>query len=267
QSGVRTAPGGRRSRISFSSVTPKPTGWRWTTLLRCCAERYHRSASPTECGRSSWRRRRGARTPRVARWRSAAALDPGVGWIVADAPAPHRPGHHVEIIEIVAVRRAHGMVPARHQHDISVLHTDRLIDAAVIGVDALEREALRRVETVVVRLLELSLRRRHIGVVLVRRVARPVSSRGDDLHDEQPLGRLGLRQHVAYEAPVASLAADLLRHALAGDDPRLACSGARRAAQRDLAIAPSLNVDGRAGRRIHCARRGILEHRLAAAEG
>ncbi len=39
------APAGRRSRISFSSATPRRTGWRWTTSPPCCAARSPRSAS------------------------------------------------------------------------------------------------------------------------------------------------------------------------------------------------------------------------------
>jgi hypothetical protein len=48
-------------------------------------------------------------------------------------------------------------------------YTAILIEAAVIGIDALQAEALRRIETVVVGLFQVGLFSRHGGVVLVRR--------------------------------------------------------------------------------------------------
>ena len=53
----------------------------------------------------------------------------------------------------------------------------RLVERAVVGVDALEREAVRRVDAVVVGLLEQRLVGQRVAVVLVRRIARPVPGR------------------------------------------------------------------------------------------
>jgi hypothetical protein len=62
--------------------------------------------------------------------------------IIVEDPLAHRPGHDIEIIEVIAMRRADRMVPSRYENNITVLHTDCFIDAAVIRVDTLEREAL-----------------------------------------------------------------------------------------------------------------------------
>src|SRR6185312_10483316 len=245
---------------------PRPIGWRWTTSRPCCGARNRRWGSPMGCAPSSSRRRQGALRPPDARWPSAAALDPGVGRVVADDPLPYRPRHHIEIIEIVAVRRADGMIAARHEYDIAVFHAYGLIDTPVVRVDALESKALRRVEPMVVDLLELRLGGRSIGVMLVRRIARPVSAGSDHLDDENPLGRLCLRQHVAHQAPVGALTPDLLRHPIAGDGAGLAQGRGRCAAQSDLGVAAGLYADVRVGRCIYRAGRRVLEHGFAASE-
>src|ERR1700730_14658503 len=72
----------------------------------------------------------------------ALAQHPLVGRIVAENPFPLGAGHDIEIVEIVAVRRADGMVAPRHQDDIAVIDADRLIEGAIVSVDALESEAL-----------------------------------------------------------------------------------------------------------------------------
>src|SRR3546814_11186158 len=75
------------------------------------------------------------------------------------SPLALRTGHDVQIVEVVAVRRADRMIAARHHHAIAVLHRHGLVDAAVVGIDALKGEALARVEPVVVGLLERGLLR------------------------------------------------------------------------------------------------------------
>src|SRR5258708_7444957 len=58
------------------------------------------------------------------------------------------------------------------------------------GIDALEGEALRLTESVVIDLFQVRLHNRAVlvrfmDIVLVRRVARPVAARSVDLHDHQ----------------------------------------------------------------------------------
>src|SRR3546814_16202381 len=82
------------------------------------------------------------------------------------SPLALRTGHDVQIVEVVAVRRADRMIAARHHHAIAVLHRHGLVDAAVVGIDALKGEALARVEPVVVGLLARGLLRQRVQVVL-----------------------------------------------------------------------------------------------------
>src|SRR5665213_2711057 len=111
----------------------------------------------------------------AARTRSAPASTrehPFVARIVAKRPHALGAGHHVEIVRAISVRHAHWVVPAWHDDDVAVLDGEALVLAAVVGVDALEHEALRRVDTMVVGFLEEALAGQRIGIVLVRRIAR-----------------------------------------------------------------------------------------------
>jgi Na+-driven multidrug efflux pump len=85
-------------------------------------------------------------------------------------PYPLRAGHDVEIVEIVAVAGGAGVVALRHQRHVAVLQHHRLVERAVVGVDALEAEALRRVEAVVIGLLEEAFVRQVVLIMLVRRI-------------------------------------------------------------------------------------------------
>ena len=108
-----------------------------------------------------------------------------------------RPRHHIEIEKIVAVRRPDGMIAPRHQHDVPVRDCQSLVERAVVGIDALEGEALRRLQAVIVCLLEIRFVGQRVPVVLVRRIARPVAARRDDFDDQQALGLGVLGQDVA----------------------------------------------------------------------
>jgi hypothetical protein len=103
------------------------------------------------------------------------------------------------------------MIAARHHDDVAVLDGDSLVDRAVVGIDSLEGEALRRVQPMVVGFLESRLLSRRRGVVLVRRVAGPVPCRSDDLDDQQAVRGLGLGQDVADKAAVGSLSSRDMR--------------------------------------------------------
>ena len=70
--------------------------------------------------------------------------------IVVKYPLALRPGHGVEVVEVVAVWCADRMVALRHQHHGFVGHAHGFIQRTVIGVDALECKTLRRVQTVIV---------------------------------------------------------------------------------------------------------------------
>ena len=111
-----------------------------------------------------------------------------------------------------------GVIALGHQHDIAVLDRHGFVQAAVVGIDALEAEALRRVEAVVVGLFQMGFARQVVPVVLVWRVARRIAGGRDDLDDEQRIRRLVLGQDVGDVAGVRALAADLLAEIVRADD-------------------------------------------------
>ena len=99
----------------------------------------------------------GGQAPRRQQSLAASSVplhQPLVRGIVVEAPGALRAGHHVEIIEVVAVRGADGVIAARHQHHIAVADRHRLVEFAVVGVDPLQRETLRRRKAVIVGLLQ-----------------------------------------------------------------------------------------------------------------
>jgi hypothetical protein len=73
---------------------------------------------------------------------------------VVKPPCPLRTGHDVEVIKIVTVDRGARMIAHRNQRHTAVLDDDCLVKRSVIRVDALKGEALRRIELVIVGLLQ-----------------------------------------------------------------------------------------------------------------
>lgn len=58
-----------------------------------------------------------------------------------EAPVPPRSCYDVEVVELEAVRDAAGVVTARDQHHVAVLHCHDLVQRPVIGLDPLHRPA------------------------------------------------------------------------------------------------------------------------------
>ena len=157
---------------------------------------------------------------------------------LANFQARRGPGHDVEIIEVVAVRGADRVIAARHQHRVAVADRHRLVEAAVVGIDALERESLRRRQAVVIGFLEQRLRRpRRRGRACAADSStscrpassprppagfRPVRSRRQDVAD---VARVGARP--------ARFAPDRSRPGSARTLPR---AGAGRGADRDFGV-------------------------------
>src|SRR5579864_4889180 len=121
---------------------------------------------------------------------------PFVRRIVPELPFAARPRHHVQIIRFVAVRNDDRMVAARDHHDVAILDGERFVERAVVGVDALERESLRRPQPAVIRLLQRAFPRQVLGIVLVRRIARRVAARRANLDHQQVRRGLCLRQDI-----------------------------------------------------------------------
>jgi hypothetical protein len=81
---------------------------------------------------------------------------PLVLWIVPKHPKAMRSSHHIQIIEIVAMRHYDWMVTARNHYSIMILNGTGLVQASVVRVNTLEGKSLGRVEPVVIDLFQLS---------------------------------------------------------------------------------------------------------------
>src|SRR5262249_49469974 len=152
-----------------------------------------------------------------------------------------------------------------HDH-IVILDRKRLIDAAVVGVDALEGEALWGIETVVVGFLERALQRQIIGIVLVRRIARRVPAGRNDFDDEQTISRLRLGKDVADQALTEPFSACEALHRAWLEQARRMMAAARRAGDGNLR--GGMRNDGGAvgARQIDGVGRALLEHADALAD-
>ena len=106
----------------------------------------------------------------LRRGRSGIALhDPFDRRCGNEAPLAQRSGHDVEVVHLEAVGRAAGVVAAGDEGDVAVGDGHGLVERAVVGVDALDAEAVLRVQAMVVGLLEVGDPRVVVLVVAVRR--------------------------------------------------------------------------------------------------
>ena len=78
------------------------------------------------------------------------------------------PGHHVQVVQVMAVRCHHRVLAVRHHDHVVVLYGAGVVQAAVVGVDALEGKALRWVQSVVVGSFQQGFHRGLFQVVLMR---------------------------------------------------------------------------------------------------
>src|SRR5215207_11475723 len=182
--------------------------------------------------------------------------------VVLDLPLAHGPGHHVEVVQLVARRGRDHVVAPRHQHDVAVVKRQRLVERTILGVDPLQGEAPFRLYPVVVGLLQVPLARWVLRIVLVGRVARPVTLRGYDLDHQQPLRRTVLHQD-RMDAPLhVPFTPHLDLDVLGPDEERLRPPLRRRRGDRELQVRHRFDPIIHTGRQIDRVRSAV-EHALA----
>ena len=143
--------------------------------------------------------------------------------VVLKHPKPIWTCHHVEVIQIIAMRRGHGVVAARHHDNIVVFHSAGFVNASVISVNPLEGKALRRIQTVVVGFFQQGFHWRLLHVMLVRRVAgRMAGGRHHLDHQKMVCGWVIMRQNVANIAGIRAFATHTAAHAGGVDHLELA---------------------------------------------
>src|SRR5687767_7588597 len=102
--------------------------------------------------------------------RSNLAQQPFMLFLIMKLPGPLRSGHHIEIIEVVAMQRRTRMIPLGDERHVAVMDGDCLIERSVICIDALEGEALAGPDPMVVNFFEHRFVRKIVLVVLVGRI-------------------------------------------------------------------------------------------------
>ena len=112
----------------------------------------------------------------------------------------------------------------------------------------------------IISLLEVGFLGKIVGIMLVRRVGRPVARRCDHLHNKKAVRRLGFGKNVADMARIGAGSPRFERHAVRTDQTRRQRAfGSRRAADRKLYIRIGLNPPCRLHRHIDGMRRDLVE--------
>src|SRR5438552_8630256 len=161
---------------------------------------------------------------------------PLVSRIVLEMPFALRSGHHIEIVGSVAVRHDDRMIAPWNHDDVVILDGERLVQVAIVGVDALEGEALRRIEPVIIGFLERALDWEIVGVVLVRRITGRVAAGRDDLHHQQMIRWLRLRKNVTDKTLIEPFSARKALHRRRLDQPRRDMAAAGGAGNADIGV-------------------------------
>ena len=128
--------------------------------------------------------------------------------------------HDVEIVRFVSMGDDDGMITPRYEDDIAILDRHGLVKITRVAVDAVEDKALRRIDAMIVGFLEQAFYGHIIDVVLVRRIARRISTWRPDLDDQNRLGGLILGQDIADVADIGALAANAAANGTRLDKPR-----------------------------------------------
>ena len=69
--------------------------------------------------------------------------EPGMLGIVAKNPITFRTRHDIQVVQVITVSCADGMIAPGHQDHIAVVHANRFVEITLIGVHTLESKSLR----------------------------------------------------------------------------------------------------------------------------
>src|SRR2546426_9023687 len=145
-----------------------------------------------------------------------------------EEPLADGAGHRVQVIAVVPGRGGDHVIAAGDRDQVLVPRADGDVEVSRFCIDALEREALLRIETVVIELLEGTLDARLVLVVLVGWIRGPVTRWREDFDQKQPRRRILLRKD-PMDAPFGdALPPDFHPHIVGSDQSR----GERRFGRR-----------------------------------
>ena len=186
--------------------------------------------------------------------RGPAGAEVRVSGIVGCRHRPEAARQRVEVVGIDTGRRDEGVVALADHHQVAVRDPQHLLLTIRERVKALDAVAAWLAEAVVVRLLQVSLDRWIVPVVLVRRIARPVARGREHLADEQPV-RFSRRRQDVDDLPRGVAAASHLEAAvLRADHTRREPPCRRRSAFGNLGGPLRPYLERRARRQIQRVR-------------
>ena len=141
------------------------------------------------------------------------------GW--DEAPFAQRACHDVQVIHLEPIGRAARVVATRDADHIAIFDRHGFIQLSVVRVNALDAEAIRRVQTVIIGLFQIGDARIVVFIVTMARVAGPVTRRRENLCHQQTVGViLVLHRDVVDVARVRALTALGQCDAVRPDPPR-----------------------------------------------
>ena len=129
-----------------------------------------------------------------------------------------------------------GVITTWYHHRVTVVDGHRFIQVSIIGKHPLEGKSLARVEAVIIDFLQGRFIWELIRIMLVGRVTRPATTRGDHLHNKQAVGGFGFWKDVANVAGVGAAATGFAAHAFRRDQPCRMVSGTRSLADCQFQI-------------------------------
>ena len=186
--------------------------------------------------------------------------------VVVEYPLSLRASHDIQVIEIVAVRRTYRVVAFGHHDDIVVRHGHGFVQAAIIGINALKRESLGWIDTVVIGLFETRFLRPAISIMLVWGITGPIAARRQDLADQQALGARIAKKDVANMPAIRTLPARLVLAVFRLDQPGGIPAFGRCPANRKLKVGVGLDDEILIWRNVHRVGCVLVEYRCPLAE-
>ena len=109
--------------------------------------------------------------------------------IVTGSHGASATSQHIQVIHIIAMRRHNRMVAIFNQYQIAVDESQGIVAGSRGVVQPLERISLGFVDPVVINFVEVHFKRGVVHIMLVRRIARPISARRIDLAEQEFIGR------------------------------------------------------------------------------
>jgi len=140
--------------------------------------------------------------------------NPNMLWILRHRQRTRRSRQKIQVIHVIAGSGNHRVESAMHQDCVTISRLQHLIAAVFSGIQMLNREAFRLLNSVVIDFIQINFARRIVHVMLVRRIARPVPSRRINLNYHELISRKRRSDNVydlARSVPATPQAAYYLR--------------------------------------------------------